>query len=61
MTFNSVFEIAFSLDHHKWDGSDLTGVDFRVAVRSRLTELLTDDDWWNALEGPFDTYEKKEV
>ena len=56
--YNSVFTLAFSLDHKNRDGSDLTADDFREAIRQRMAWLVGfDDDLWNAVQPPEDTYE----
>lgn len=55
--FNSVFTLAFSIDHKNEDGSDLTADDFRSAIRQRMAELNFDDDeMWNSVQPPEDTY-----
>lgn len=55
--FNSVFTLAFSVDHQNEDGSDLTADDFRSAIRQRMAELNFDDDeMWNSVQPPADTY-----
>jgi|LakMenEpi03Aug12_release.lakeMendotaPanAssembly.Ray.scaffolds.fasta_scaffold1536576_2 hypothetical protein len=61
MTYNSVFALAFSIDHATKDGSDITADQFRAAVLRRLDDLglQSDDDWHNALGQPEDTYDKE--
>lgn len=57
--FNSVFTLSFSIDHVSKDGSDITADQFRAAVLRRLEDLglQSDDDWFNHVGFPEDTYE----
>lgn len=54
--FNSMFTLAFSLDHTEPDASDVTADQVRAAVRHRLTER--DDDLLGAVWPPEDTEER---
>ena len=57
--FNSVFTLAFSLDHHDRDASDVSAADVYTAIRARLRELsfAHADEVLDAVWPPEDTYE----
>jgi len=57
--YNSVFALAFSIDHKNQDASDLTATDIRAAVQRRMADLnFLDDELLEAVWPPEDTYDK---
>lgn len=60
--FNSVFTLAFSVDHKNRDASDLTATDIRAAIQRRMADLnFLDGDLLEAVWPPEDTYDKETV
>jgi len=57
--YNSVFTLAFSVDHKNRDASDLTATDIRAAVMQRMADLdFLNDELLEAVWPPEDTYDK---
>ena len=54
--FNHMFDVAFSLESAKEDGSDVTPAMLRAALMQRIYQLDISDEWEEAC-GLCDTYE----
>jgi len=56
-TYNHAFTIAFSIESKHPEGDDITPQQYRLGILARLA-ALPDDELFEAIGLPFDTYEK---
>jgi len=57
--YNHMFDVAFSLESNKEDGSDVTHAMLRAALLKRIEDLDASGEWLEAC-GLCDTYEVEE-
>ena len=55
--FNHAFTLGFEVVSKAKDGSDITPKQFARAIRARVKDLLANNEMWEAVGAPYDTFQ----